>query len=73
MHMAQVETWIRERAYAIWQQEGCPDGREAQHWEQAAREILSRAAGVTAGEAGKSSAKSAPAQKPKATRARKAA
>jgi len=28
---------IRERAYAIWQAEGCPEGRAAAHWELARR------------------------------------
>lgn len=23
----------RERAYALWQQEGCPDNQAARHWE----------------------------------------
>lgn len=23
---------IRQLAYQIWQEEGCPDGREVQHW-----------------------------------------
>lgn len=26
---------IRERAYALWQQEGCPEGRAEEHWRQA--------------------------------------
>ncbi|QRM57388.1 DUF2934 domain-containing protein [Sinorhizobium sp. BG8] len=30
--------WIRKRAYAIWEAEGRPHGRDAQHWEQASRE-----------------------------------
>jgi len=25
----------RERAYALWQQEGCPDNQAARHWERA--------------------------------------
>lgn len=33
------ETLIRERAYAIWEQEGCPAGREFDHWVRAAREV----------------------------------
>lgn len=33
------EQKIRERAHAIWEREGRPDGRQAEHWEQAAREI----------------------------------
>ena len=31
---------IAARAYKIWQQQGCPDGREAQHWWQAEQEII---------------------------------
>jgi hypothetical protein len=44
MHMefAQREASIRARAYAIWEQEGRPDGREWDHWERASREIMSR-------------------------------
>lgn len=30
---------IRERAHAIWEQEGRPDGRELEHWERAEREL----------------------------------
>jgi len=30
---------IRERAYAIWEREGRPEGQHLQHWEQATREI----------------------------------
>jgi hypothetical protein len=30
---------IRDRAYQIWQEEGCPDGKAAEHWEQARRMI----------------------------------
>ena len=29
------ETAIRERAYALWQKEGSPDGRDAEFWERA--------------------------------------
>ena len=72
MHMAQVETWIRERAYAIWQEEGCPEGREQQHWERAAREVIGHGTGSAAGtSAGKAGSKTA--AKPKNSRARKAA
>ncbi len=34
-----LEHRIRERAYEIWQEEGRPEGREAQHWQQAAAEF----------------------------------
>jgi hypothetical protein len=30
---------IRERAYEIWQREGRPHGRDAQHWQRAEAEI----------------------------------
>jgi hypothetical protein len=33
------EERIRQRAYAIWQREGQPDGSHQQHWDQAAAEI----------------------------------
>ena len=36
------ESQIRERAYAIWEEEGRPDGREWDHWERASYEILAR-------------------------------
>ena len=39
MQIAQEESWIRERAYALWEQEGRPAGREHQHWFQAACEV----------------------------------
>ena len=32
---------IRTRAHELWESEGRPDGREAEHWEQAEREISS--------------------------------
>jgi hypothetical protein len=33
------EDRIRERANAIWEREGRPEGRHAEHWAQAQREI----------------------------------
>jgi hypothetical protein len=35
-----LEERIREQAYHIWKEEGCPDGRAEAHWEQA-RRVLS--------------------------------
>jgi hypothetical protein len=35
----QDEDRIRERAHQIWEGEGRPEGRHAEHWEQARREI----------------------------------
>ena len=37
--MATREERIRERAHQLWEQEGCPEGRGAEHWERASREI----------------------------------
>ena len=34
------ERRVRERAYEIWEEEGCPEGRELDHWLRAARERL---------------------------------
>ena len=31
---------IRERAYEIWNAQGCPEGRADEHWLTAEREIL---------------------------------
>jgi hypothetical protein len=25
---------LRERAYFLWQQDGCPEGRADEHWQQ---------------------------------------
>ena len=29
------EEAVRERAYLLWQKEGCPDGRDKEFWERA--------------------------------------
>lgn len=34
-----VQQRIRDRAYAIWVEEGCPHGRDTDHWLQAERDI----------------------------------
>jgi Protein of unknown function (DUF2934) len=33
--MDEIEKRIRERAYRIWEEEGRPEGRSAEHWERA--------------------------------------
>ena len=33
--MTDVENRVRARAYRLWQEEGCPVGRELAHWEKA--------------------------------------
>ena len=41
---------IRERAYALWERDGCPSGRAEQHWHQAVAEIAANDAyGLDAG------------------------
>ncbi|MBW9113313.1 DUF2934 domain-containing protein [Rhizobium cauense] len=32
------EEWIKKRAYALWEEEGRPSGRDFMHWEQARTE-----------------------------------
>ena len=36
------EQAIRERAYAIWEQEGRPDGKDLDHWLRAEAEIIAQ-------------------------------
>jgi len=33
------EERIRQRAHQLWEEAGRPDGREAEHWERASREV----------------------------------
>src|SRR5690554_1012675 len=33
------EERIRQRAYALWEEQGRPEGREAEHWDEARRQI----------------------------------
>ena len=40
--MNEREQQIRKRAHQIWEEEGCPQGREREHWERAEREINAR-------------------------------
>jgi hypothetical protein len=37
------EDAARRRAYFIWLEEGCPEGRDKQHWIRACQEILGQA------------------------------
>jgi hypothetical protein len=43
------EQHIRERAYYLWLQDGCPEGRDAEYWERA-RELQGMAESVGAGQ-----------------------
>ncbi|MDP9758459.1 DUF2934 domain-containing protein [Rhizobium rhizogenes] len=33
------QEWISKRAYTLWEKEGHPHGRDADHWEQAKHEF----------------------------------
>ncbi len=39
------EEQVRERAHAIWMEEGMPEGREVDHWIRARRELEQEAEG----------------------------
>ena len=43
MPTSDVQYQISQRAYEIWEEEGRPDGREAEHWRRAESEILGKA------------------------------
>ena len=36
----EIERKVRERAYAIWEQEGRPDGQHLKHWERAKQLVV---------------------------------
>lgn len=46
------ENSIRERAYRIWQREGCPEGRDHIHWQMAVEELAVEEGGETTTAAG---------------------
>lgn len=56
------DEWIKKRAYAIWEEEGYPSGRDAEHWERASSERIALEKG--AGKEGKVGAKSKAKRKP---------
>ncbi len=37
---ADIHERVRERAHQLWLQEGCPEGRGDEHWQQAQRDVL---------------------------------
>lgn len=41
----ETEFWeaVRQRAHALWLEEGCPEGKSDQHWQQAQRDVLASA------------------------------
>jgi hypothetical protein len=48
MVMQDLEQSIRERAYHLWIESGCPDGNAEAHWLAAQREVLSASLGTFA-------------------------
>jgi hypothetical protein len=63
MTETQIE-WVQKRAYALWEEEGRPTGREHAHWEQAMKEraALEGTAASSDGREVKSKPKRAPAE-----------
>lgn len=55
------EEVVRARAYAIWESEGRPNGRDAEHWLRSMEETQ-RLAPLAAAEAPKAAGKKAPAK-----------
>lgn len=43
MHAGIEDIAIKERAYAIWEEDGRPDGRDWEHWYRALKEIAAPA------------------------------
>lgn len=43
MHQSDSEQ-LRARAYAIWEREGCPSGKDQEHWDLAVKEMAGQAA-----------------------------
>lgn len=62
MNVLEMQARIAERAYAIWQAEGCRHGEDAAHWNRAEAEVAAEVTPIKA--------KRAPAKK--ATEAAKA-
>ena len=58
-HTIPTEQIISERAYEIWQAEGCPQGRALEHWLAAESEFKSMESAPTAGAIGESASKPA--------------
>lgn len=69
-----TEERIRQRAYELWQLEGCLSGRDRDHWFQAASELShtppAREAGRPARKSRAKAAAGAPATGPGATKAK---
>jgi hypothetical protein len=40
--IVQANDWIETAAYYLWIQEGCPEGRDREHWDQAVQMYVTR-------------------------------
>ena len=54
---------VQERAYALWQEEGRPEGRQFDHWAQAELEVYATPTAATAVESVLQQAAKSPARK----------
>lgn len=59
--------WISKRAYTLWEAEGHPSGRDAEHWGQATKEfqLLNKSTATHPEVKRKTTAKAASTAKPK--------
>jgi Protein of unknown function (DUF2934) len=44
-----IEEIVRQRAYYLWEREGKPEGREAEHWDRAQSEVRRELQQITNG------------------------
>ncbi len=58
-----ADTPTRERAYLLWQQAGCPDGRSEEFWFAALQSIVADAAGAAQADSAAPAAKKAAARR----------
>ena len=58
------EDEIRERAHKIWMEEGCPHGRDREHWQQAIEELERGEGSASSGDLDEALADSFPASDP---------
>jgi hypothetical protein len=43
------EKWIRQRAYALWEEEGYPSGKDQEHWDRARSEYAALGSSASSG------------------------
>lgn len=58
----ELDERIRERAYAIWEEEGRPEGNDYHHWLRAVEELRTEAGQAPAADAAETMAGTAPKQ-----------